>query len=392
MEARPSSEDNSPSLHAASSSDINPPRLQATVHASADETSPQTQLEVTRLLRPQPPQRPQDAYLRFVGDLSPEASFLLNPDAQNGDRSVSRHDLVGVWLGQKHDEQDPNTSQSAEATGASAIPGLILSSMQGLLPALRQECLSTLPPNDEYERLAELYFAKIDPIFPILHGDALENQAPLETAALKQCICLVASLDPSMRRYLRLSGVDLIFSQISFRAHIAAVVKQSLDLGFMKDKMVLLQVCALMALYVDKPGCSEMSSYYASQVVDLSQTLGLHLGWPGDTAKEEKARRIFWCVWVLDRLNAATNGRPVLMHLRDFDRRIMSSLNDQAPPFQLLIRITQYLDDTISMYRPHARSPDEPAESDTQTFEDLVKDTKTLEISGGLLGEAKLSS
>jgi hypothetical protein len=339
-------------------------------------------------LRPQPPQKPQDAYLRFVGDLSPEASFLLNRDAQNGDRSVSRHDLVGVWLGQKHDEQDPDASQIAEVSDASAAPGLILSSMQGLRPALRQECLSTLPPTYEFERLAELYFSKIDPIFPILHGDALENQNPLETVALKQCICLVASLDPSMRKYLRLPGTDRIFSQISFRARIAAVVKQSLDLGFMRDKMVLLQVCALMALYVDKPGCSEVSTYYVSQVVHLSQTLGLHLGWPGDTAKEEKARRIFWCVWVLDRLNAATNGRPVLMHLRDFDRRIINSLDDQVPPFQLLIRITQYLDDTISMYRPHARSPDEPAESETQTFEDLVEDTKTLEIPGGLLGKA----
>jgi hypothetical protein len=335
-----------------------------------------------------------DAYLRFIGDLSPEASFLTNRNPGNGNQNTSRLDDVGVWLGQKAEDQgmlEQSDSGAAPPTlSASAIQRLGLASLQVLSPYLRRECALVLPPEYEFSVIKDLYYAKIDPLLPILHAEMFDQHDTMDTVALKQCICLSASLDPSLRSRLRLPHTERILTPIEFRGCLAAAVKQSLDLGFIQNKVVLLQVCTLMALYVDKPSCSEVSTYYCAQAVHHAQTLGLHLGWPDAGSRGERSRRIFWCVWVLDRLNAATNGRPVLIHSRDMDRRTTDSVPEQIPSFRLVIRIARFLDEVISNYRP---SPGDIRHAETvnsRTFEDLVSETESSTIGTTLLGKSYL--
>lgn len=327
--------------------------------------------------------------MRFVANLSPESAFIINANRQAGTRDISRHG-VGLWLGQKpedmREEAVPVDDRAAE------VPAQVLDGFAGqalllsaLHPALRRECIETIPPEYELGLLCDLFYAKIDPIFPLLREEPWGKHGDIETVTLKQCICLVASLDPTLRPHLRLPHTELVLSQIDFRARIATAVKQSLDLGFIADKVVLLQVCTLMSMYVEKQGFGELSSYYCAQAVLHEQTLGFHVGWPDGKAGGERSRRIFWCVWVLDRLNAATNGRPTLIHRRDMDRRVMNSVDDQPPAFKLLIRIAQFLDHTISLYRPHAMVQNE-AEDSNRTFEDLVEATGAQDLSNGLLG------
>lgn len=327
----------------------------------------------------------RDEYLRFVGDLSPEASFLSRNN-QSANRNISRHDYVGVWLGHKPEGNSRHGKSDTQAEYGGASHVHTLRGLQTMRDSLIQECLATIPPDYEYGRLSELFYAKVDPLFPILHDEQLDQFDRMEELALKQCICLVASLDPSSRKHLRLPHTEQVLSQIEFRHRLAAAVKYSLDMGYICDKVVALQVCALMAFYVDKAGCSEISSYYCAQVVHHSQTLGLHLGWPKDSVGVEKAQRVFWCVWILDRLNAASNGRPILYHERDMDQTILLSASSQAPVFRLLIRITQFLDETISLYRPHADIPETAGRSST-TFEDMVETAGALEVGSALLGK-----
>lgn len=371
--------------------------------ASSKSTSPGSSLGAPRQLRV--PQS-EDAYLRFVGDLSPEASFLATRHKQNQNqqpsRHESRHEGVGVWLGQRSDDDvSPEKTQGMGdnpgvqggrrgAAMTTSSPGpLALPSLRSIWEPLRQECLAMLPPPYEFGLLYNLYYTKVDPIFPIVHGESIEDLGEMEGVALKQGICLVASLDPSMRRHLRLaSHPGRVLSPIDFRAHVAAAIKQSLDMGLIQDEMLLLQVCALMALYADRPGCSEISAYYCAQAVHHSQGLGLHIGWPDASAKGQKSRRIFWCVFVLDRLNAATNGRPVIMHSRDMDKRILDSLDMQIPAFRLLIRISQFLDQTITQYRPH--SLENTGEAERQTFEDFVQDTCTIDLDSAILASLEM--
>lgn len=334
-----------------------------------------------------------DANIRFVAELCPESAFIINAKRPAGDGNISRHG-VGLWFDQKADEnhatepapeeeEDQDTaSVLAEALDAPAGHSLLLSSLR---PALRRECLATIPPDYELGMLFDLFYAKINPIFPILEDEPWEKHNVMETVALKQCICLVASLDPTMLPYLRLPHTPQILPQLDFRRRIAAAVKQSIDLGFVTDEVVLLQVCTLMSMYVEKQGFGELSVHYCSQAVMHEQTLGFHVGWPDGRAGRERSRRLLWCVWVVDRLNAATNGRPTLIHRRDMDRKVMVSIEDQPPPFKLLIRIAEFLDSTIALYRPHAGQ--EQSEQANATFEDLVEASGAQNLSNGLLGE-----
>lgn len=253
---------------------------------------------------------------------------------------------------------------------------------------LREECVSMLPAPYELGILVNLYRAKVDPIFPILQDEELDSHATMDALVLKQCVCLVAALDPKVRKRLRLPHTERILSPIEFRACVASAVKQALDMGFIDDNMVLLQVCALMAFYADQANCSEVSAHYVSQAVHHAQTLGLHLGWPDDGAKTEKSRRIFWCIWILDRLNAAANGRPILIHRQDMDAQVIDTFAEQSPAFKLHIRIAQFLDRVISRYRPQSVSMEPQSLDEDITFEDLVLEAGAVDVGSSILGES----
>lgn len=337
--------------------------------------------------------------MRFVANLSPESAFIINANRQAGTRSIPRHG-VGLWLNQEHEDVPPEAAPNDDDDQADLVPAQVLEDLtlpghtlllSGLRPALRRECIATIPRERELRLLTDLFYAKIDPIFPLLTEEPWEKHGVMETIALKQCICLLASLDPASQPHLRLPHTDLVLSPIKFRARIAAVVKQSLDMGFIADKIVLLQVCTLMSMYVENQGFGELSTYYCAQAVLHEQTLGFHVGWPDGKAGGERSRRIFWCVYVLDRLNAAINGRPTLIHRRDMDRKVMDSVDDQPPPFKLLIRLAEFLGQTISLYRPHttAQAQAQAADND-HTFEDLVEASGAQNLSSGLLASLEL--
>lgn len=244
-----------------------------------------------------------------------------------------------------------------------------------------------LPPKYDFDIILSLYRCKVDPLFPILQGDDLEAYAAMDSVALKQCVCLVAALDPKLRRHLRLRHAEHILPPLEFRGHIASAIKQAIDMGFIQDSMVLLQVSALMAFYADQTNCSEVSAHYVSQAVYHAQTLGLHLGWPDDGARTEKSRRIFWCIWILDRLNAAANGRPIIIHHQDMDAQIADTFAEQGPPFKLHIRIVQFLDRVISKYRPQSSDSDDLLLAEDTLFEDMVRETGSVEVSSSILGK-----
>ncbi|VUC31933.1 unnamed protein product [Clonostachys rosea] len=334
-----------------------------------------------------------NAHVRFVANLSPESAFIINNHHLEGSDSISRHG-VGLWLGQ--DEEVAVEAASAnDQRHVLSVPTQVLDGLSGqtlllsiLRPALRRECLSVIPPEQELGLLFDLYYAKIDVIFPLLKDEPWEKHGTVETITLKQCICLVASSDPSMRPHLRLPHHDGVLSQMDFRARIFAAVKQTLDLGFIADKIVLLQVCTLMSMYTNDEDFGVLSTHYCAQAILYEQTLGFHVGWPDGKAGGERSRRIFWCVWVLDRLNAATNGRPTVMNTTDADKKVMDSIADQPPPFKLLIHLAELLEDTISLYRPGTMASTK--KNKPRTFEELIEMASAQSLSGSLLASLEL--
>ncbi|KAH6880642.1 hypothetical protein B0T10DRAFT_581160 [Thelonectria olida] len=277
-------------------------------------TRSRSEAQVIQSSLPAQPGQPisEDRNLRFIGNLSPEASFLA---ARNRViRGDDQRPELGVWLGQREDEPASDDlregSNIEEPVGATSTSLPTPSGLQAFFPRLQKECMSVLPPDNKFGLISKVFYSKFVPLFPILYEQDFKRLNNVETIALRQCICLIAALDPCLKSHLMLPHSKTVLSGMEFRSCIATALESTLYMGLIRDKMVLLQVSALMAFYVDKPSSSEISSFYCTQAVNLAQTLGLHLGWPDEGENPGKSRRIFWCVWTLDRLNAATNGRP----------------------------------------------------------------------------------
>ncbi|KAF3014239.1 hypothetical protein E8E14_009522 [Neopestalotiopsis sp. 37M] len=299
----------------------------------------------------------EGAYLRFIGDLNPEASFLRRHPQDSTTGSPTLH-AIGVWQDRKSQERtrpEQNVSASdvdIEAPEGSSIRRSGLVSLQALSPYLRKECLSVMPPEYEYEMISKIFYSRFDTLFPILHGQNILDLDEMERTAIKQCICLTAAPDPSLRPHLRLPHTATVLSPLEFRTYLAAAVKQSLDMGFIRDKIVLLQVYALMAFSASEANGSEISSNYCAQADCILAGL-----------KQPKQ-----------------NG---LDAFTDVDKYVNESIGEQVPPFRLLIRISGILDAVIAQYRPH---PSGEAQIPPEiSFEDLVRDTQTSGIGDGLL-------
>lgn len=200
---------------------------------------------------------------------------------------------------------------------------------------------------------------------------------------------MVASTDPAAKSHLRLPGSEEVLNRVEFSHRLADTIRTSLDLGFVTDDLILVQVSSLMALYIEGPTGSTTSARYCSEAVHHAQNIGLHLTRPTSPSRHT-FDQLFSCVWAIDRLNAAFNGRPVLMHNRDLGVNLDEIIHTSQPAFRLFLKICTLLDQVISLYRPQNRSQDDPANEDHPTFEEVVMSCEAAEVDANLLGETIL--
>ncbi|KAE8329810.1 hypothetical protein BDV39DRAFT_213614 [Aspergillus sergii] len=359
-------------------------------HSTIRETQPLSESQVSPSSRPNKRLSDSSA-IRFIGNLSPEASFFATGNTVTD--SEDHRTKVGVWLVARqttsthHQDATTNTEDNHAST---FFPLSNPYELQNLFLLLQKEWMSVLPPEHEFSILFNLYFAKFDPIFPIVHGENLEELDNPERSALKQCICLIASLDPSMKSYLRLAHSEGVLSQRQFRSRIAETLKSTLYMGIIRNKTILLQITALLAFFVNEPSSSEISSHFTAQAVERSQTLGLHVSYPDESEGLEKSHRLFWCIWALDRLNAATNGRPTLINEQDTGEQLLNFVPEHLPSFRLFIRICKFLDEVISYYRPRPVLHTDLSRSIVPDFESLVCEAAAAEVSSSLMASLEI--
>jgi hypothetical protein len=113
---------------------------------------------------------------------------------------------------------------------------------QVLVPMLKQECLSTIPPPPNIEALSHIYFEKIHSIFPVLDREAYINLDSKDPARilLQQGICLAASKDFAARNSLILAESILIPRK--FGERISSAMRMSIEIGLVTNKLVNIQV------------------------------------------------------------------------------------------------------------------------------------------------------
>ncbi|KAL3463488.1 hypothetical protein BJX64DRAFT_256828 [Aspergillus heterothallicus] len=282
----------------------------------------------------------------FVGNTDPEGALLIATRPTSTSNQIRQHDL-GVWL-QLPVEKERSTSITYSDPLVSSV----------LFSHLKDQCLSVLPSENDMEALGSIYMANIHPLFPIINYEAYKCMPAncAEKILLSQSICIAVSRESSAKQYIRLSAQPQL-SHTEVRQSLSTAVSTVIALGFVQDKLILVQAMSLTSLFTQFSGDRQESAELLSRAICHAQTIGLHHKSQSPRKPIETTEtQIFCCLYALDILTSACLGRPVQMHHRDFGRDLESSISSQEPCFQLFLRVIQLMDCVIDIYRPRGNS------------------------------------
>lgn len=322
---------------------------------------------------------------RFIGDLNPESVFLTaTEDSASSDVATDRNE-VGVWVSQspepllrhkgvKRRFQDQETIRKpAPAPTPDSGPEKHLAAYIASLNAY------ALPARPCVDALLSLYLSSIHPLYPILDDPtcALFKTPDKVSILLLQSVLLVASRHPDAITHLRMSASGELLKPQEFALRLETRIKALLYADDERDRMILIRVYALLSL----SGGNEASRNLAL-AIHHAHSLGLHI-------QNSKAADLWWCLWTLDKLQAAMNGRPILVKLEDISiGQPVKTREGKGAAFRVMVKLAKLLEEVIALYRPGS---DRCWEHQFPEFAEYL-DGEEVPEEGGQLGELNLQS
>lgn len=330
-----------------------------------------------------------DRDARFIGDTDPQGVFYApgGPQTRSYNNASARRNY-GVWPQQRSQRSRFPERVSTASSYQGILHGLDPAIRDVVLLELERNCLSISPPLEHREALCVTYFEKFNSMLPVIDRSVYDS-IPLEHPSrlpLDQAICTVAAMDPSSSNHLYISDCVAKLTRAEFGHRFLTALRMGIELRRIQDRLLLVQLHALMSLFKEGPDACEHSLLMIGSAVQHVHSLGLHLNVDPEDVPIDHAQRLFCCVWFLDRLNAASHGRPILMHDQDNSRSIQDHLGSYEPSFRLLLRIGLLLDDVISLYRP--KCTDSELLNDIPLLEDLVVECQAVKLTPHVLGKS----
>lgn len=250
-----------------------------------------------------------------------------------------------------------------------------------------------LPPRKSQDVLLDIYFTYVHPLLPLVDKDLFYEQYSQgqEPRTLLQSICIVASKHANAAKILCLGNDPQPLNPREFSQRLYQAVIVAIEAKLEKNRVVLIQVLALISLHCEGPDGAEQSSMHLAQAIHHAHTFGLQFGhqWRNQSSESQgNLEDVFWCLWSLDKINACMNGRPLLMHDRDNSlRQLPTDPEKRSSPFGIWLQISEMLDKVIDYYRPGSRSADETGwEDDFLGFEEMVGDGED-KLDGPIMSE-----
>ncbi|KAL4876194.1 hypothetical protein BJY04DRAFT_210746 [Aspergillus karnatakaensis] len=203
------------------------------------------------------------------------------------------------------------------------------------------------------QELLQIYIENIHPIFPIVDVDAYQSMPPTsaEKILLSQSICMAVSRERKAKPHLCLVTTVQATAN-GFSQTVSSAAATLIDLGIVRDKLVLIQAMSLTSLFTQFSGDRQEPAELLSRAICHAHTIGLHHECRSSLQQQQIATRVFCCLYALDILNSACLGRPVQLHRRDFGRDLSKAIAAQDPCFCLFLQVIQLMDRVIEIYRP----------------------------------------
>ncbi|KAJ4382309.1 hypothetical protein N0V86_002643 [Didymella sp. IMI 355093] len=336
-----------------------------------------------------PPHSPADSARspqtppNFLGYLNPEAVLREQVHSKRDPAQSPSIAPIGQWVEER--DQRPATTQPRSASVHINETGPPNTSEVKISKALQQYLdavgVDILPPRRSQDVLLDIYFASVHPLLPLVDKDLFYEQYSRgqEPRLLMQAICIVASKHADAAKVLLLGNETQPLSPREFSQRLYQAVIVGIEAKLEKNRVVLIQVLALISLHCEGPDGAEQASMHLAQAIHHAHTFGLQFGhqWRNQSSESQgNLEDVFWCLWSLDKINACMNGRPLLMHDRDNSlRQLPTDPEKRSSPFGIWLQISEMLDKVIDYYRPGSRSADETGwEDDFLGFEEMVGD------------------
>ena len=140
------------------------------------------------------------------------------------------------------------------------------------------------------------------------------------------------------------------------------------------EKINLIRILALASLHAEGPDGAEEASMCLTQAMHYIQSLGWHLGQQTGVVSGDDltTKRLFWCLWTLDRVNSCIYGRPIMMSDIDIAIEAFEPGESGFPAFEVWIYLSQLLNKIINFYRPGNPLTVTGWEDSYPSFEDAV--------------------
>ncbi|KAK9434409.1 fungal-specific transcription factor domain-containing protein [Lipomyces doorenjongii] len=240
---------------------------------------------------------------RFIGDLDP-ASVLLTLRNMEKDR-------IGVWVKE------------------------YLDSLHAF----------DLPPRQDREGLINVYFKFVHPLMPLLDKAAFLRQHARDECPtlLLHAVQLAACRHSSARKFIHLR------SPRHFASLTAAKIRALIFADIERDKLTVVRALALLSLHSEGSDGLEKSCSDLEQAFHYAHFLGLHHE-RRSHPDQAPIRRLWWCLWCLDRMSACVSARPVISRLDDVG--VTGLRSNEEGWLSKLYEVCQVLDRVIMMYRP----------------------------------------
>ncbi|KAK9480572.1 fungal-specific transcription factor domain-containing protein [Lipomyces japonicus] len=252
----------------------------------------------------------------FIGDLDP-ASVLLTL------RNVEK-DRMGVWV-----------------KGASVLQPV----NSHLFAYLNSIHAFDLPSRQIREALLDVYFTYIHPLLPLLDKEVFLGQHSRDECPtlLLHAVLLAASRHASALKFVPLR------SPRHFSTLTAAKIRALLYTAIERDKLTVVRVLALLSLHSEGSDGLEKSCSDLEQAFHYAHFLGLHHE-RRSHPDQAPMRRLWWCLWCLDRMSACVSARPIISRLDDVG--VTGLRPSEEGWLGSFYGVCQILDRVIAMYRP----------------------------------------
>lgn len=316
------------------------------------------------------------ANIRFIGDLNPESALLSATSTrkphQNG---------IGVW----HSDQTEESREWNMFTPGSLFHTISCSHQRTLSPILLKQTCDIRPSKEDFQALESFYLNNIHPILPCIslpqYGKSQANTP--ERIMQEQIICILACTNVAVRSSLRLPGSGHQLTPTEFARKVVESMRLSIELALISDRLIIIQALTAMSLIIYGRESIELAPQFFVRAVCQGLTMGLHQ--PGEEKRDEMVSGLFCYLWSIDRLHAAIQGRPVIMHTIDMAKTPLEAARGQEPGFRVFVFISVLLDQVIALYRPNASSTEIP-DGEFPSYEEVLTECGALELPARLLG------